>query len=93
MKTTTKPARPSLPADVTRLGRGRGQRAALAALHVLGPAAWRSLSEDIARHPLARGVHFSALMSACDALVKRGLVLHQVGDRGDMYQLIAHTHT
>ena len=88
---TTTETRKTLPADITTLGRGRGQRAVLAALHVRGPVAWRPLG-DIAQHPGARGIHFSALMSACAALVKRGLLDHQVGDRGDMYRLVAHTH-
>lgn len=80
----------SIPTDPTTLGRGRGRKAVIAALHRLGPSEWIPLT-DIARHPLTRGVHFSALMSACDALTSRKLIEHRIG-RGDEYRFVPHTH-
>ena len=81
--------KPSLPADVTRLGRGKAQKFILSTLHAIEGGRQALHLSDLAH---SYSGHFAGLMSAGQALAKRGLISIAPSDLGDVYTLVPHTH-
>ena len=85
---TNTPAK--FPSDITKLGRGKAQKYILATLHrIEGGRQTLSLSD------LARGYrgHFAGIMSAGQALAKRGIIsIGQDDHHGQVYTLAMHSH-
>ena len=79
-----------VPADITTIGRGKAQRHILSVVHGAANGAEVPLVRFKSRY---RG-HFAGLMSAADALVKRGILTMRQDDfDGAVYRLRAHTHS
>lgn len=74
--------------DIEALGRGKAQKAVLVRLHALPIAGAVQLTE-LARASEFRGVHFAQIMSAVDALVKRGIVLRETEPNDGDYLRLA----
>ena len=81
------------PSDITKLGRGKCQRAILDYLHRTERGTSSVVITDMAAHQAFRRMHFGSVISAVDALVKRGIVREGNDDIGrPTIRLVQHTH-
>lgn len=90
---TASTAAQTFPSDITKLGRGRAQRAILDYLHRTRTGTGAVAVTDMAAHPAFRRMHLCAVLSAVDALAKRGIIRKSSDDIGTpSIALNPHTH-
>lgn len=83
----------TFPRNITSLGRGRGQKAVLDYLHRTSTGTNAVVVTDMAAYRSFRGMHFGAILSAIDALAKRGIVRKSHDGLGTpTIALVPHTH-